>query len=1289
MKKINYLLFTILSLVMALSHAYAEQPANGITLPFAEDFSGVESGEIPAGWTRDASNWGVHNSSNAGGEAPEMRFFMSPMVSGEFYLTTPAINTSGRDALEFSFRNYLNNDFSPPPHDLRVVALAGDNEYLIHEWVSPDDMAAHVFDMVLTAADHGVGAEDFRLAWVFDGPSYDLISWNIDDISLAEATTEEYLVTFMVKEDTPEEDPIEGAEITIDGMDPFQTDTGGQASIELSDGSYTAHVTKEDFEEQTIDFTIDGETKTINVFMEATDLPDDLVDEFPWIEDFETAWSGDPESPEGWKVVSGNFGSYWEHTDVTSNTGDYAARAYQGSSSNSQADEWLISPALNLDNPEATMLLFFGYSSYWPDGVRENMRIMIVDDQYDNVFELHVNAVLIDEISFTRSWEEYILSLEDYSGIKHIAFNYYIKGEDEAGPNRIYVDDVAVGTFDTFTLSMQDPVGEGAVSPESGDHNYTEGTEVELNAEAENNWSFEKWEVNGETYSYHADTVIHIHENISVQAFFVSEETFTLTMEEPEGNGSVLPEVGDHDYLSGEIVSISASPDLGWEFSHWEGNVAEEHNPETTITMDEDQTVKAHFSSADAVELPFMEDFSGVPEGEIPALWTRDVLNWGVSNTNHAGGEAPEMRFYMAPMASGEFYLTSPKINTSGNTSLVFFFNNYLNNYWIPSGYDLRVVSIADGEEFLIHEWESPSDIPAHEFQTILTAEDHGVGSEEFFLAWVFDGPSYDVNSWNFDNIFLVDESAIHTVTFNVMEDTNEEDPIEGAVITVNDQQATTDATGTAHIDLIGGMAYEATVFAQGYLTETVSFELEHQDKEMNVFMLDDIVEPYNLEIVTEGMDEGEALFMWNDYGSEYEFRYDDGYVDHQLGFTEGNLNSVLGAVHHYDAVVHEVSWFLTSEGGPHNYVKIWILGLDENGFPDRNNIIHTQENVTNTDEQWNTFAFPEPIDASNGFFVGLSYNGFLGIATDNGSGPPWEFSPGTHFAVQDITDANMDFSDINTWNFEMNFLLRAYGENNGEIQFGKQQPAFNQGPSPKAIPVETPFIVDSPNEDRSNKVFIGFNVYINGNMVEEEYPETEYLFTDLPAGDHTAGVQSVYTTGSSDIVEIDFEMQGEPVSYTVTFNVTDEEGEAIADATITFDGTQYDAGEYVFENVEPGNYDYIVSRDGYEDATGEVSVEDEDVLVEVILEDPVSVMDPSVAGLTIYPNPARNNLHIHADETIEEIRVLDVLGQLVYASRVEGNKYLLNVLGFDNGVYFIQIRTSVGFAIERLQISR
>ena len=76
-------------------------------------------------------------------------------------------------------------------------------------------------------------------------------------------------------------------------------------------------------------------------------------------------------------------------------------------------------------------------------------------------------------------------------------------------------------------------------------------------------------------------------------------------------------------------------------------------------------------------------------------------------------------------------------------------------------------------------------------------------------------------------------------------------------------------------------------------------------------------------------------------------------------------------------------------------------------------------------------------------------------------------------------------------------------------------------------------------------------------------------------------------------------------------------------------------------------------------------------------------------ATIKLYPNPARNFLTIESADQIQEIRLVDMLGQVVYSDVVQYQKYELNVSGFKNGIYFVQVLTEKGFTTHRVQVTR
>ena len=88
-------------------------------------------------------------------------------------------------------------------------------------------------------------------------------------------------------------------------------------------------------------------------------------------------------------------------------------------------------------------------------------------------------------------------------------------------------------------------------------------------------------------------------------------------------------------------------------------------------------------------------------------------------------------------------------------------------------------------------------------------------------------------------------------------------------------------------------------------------------------------------------------------------------------------------------------------------------------------------------------------------------------------------------------------------------------------------------------------------------------------------------------------------------------------------------------------------------------------------------------------LTDPTSITDPSLAQIRVFPVPANTMLTITSPELIRDVRMIDMLGQLVYSERVSGMEHQINVGEYKNGIYFIQILTDKGMETRRIQIQK
>ena len=147
------------------------------------------------------------------------------------------------------------------------------------------------------------------------------------------------------------------------------------------------------------------------------------------------------------------------------------------------------------------------------------------------------------------------------------------------------------------------------------------------------------------------------------------------------------------------------------------------------------------------------EDFSS---GTMPPSgWTIDAhnTNWHSSNTAHSGGTAPEADFNWSPSFTGISRLITPNINTTGYTSLTLTFHHYLDHY--SGAYTIGVATRSGGGAWMTS-WSIVNPTASVGPEMIVTQiASSDVGSSTFQLCFFFNGYSFNINDWFFDNISL------------------------------------------------------------------------------------------------------------------------------------------------------------------------------------------------------------------------------------------------------------------------------------------------------------------------------------------------------------------------------------------------------------------------------------------------------------------------------------------------------------------------------------------------------
>jgi hypothetical protein len=154
---------------------------------------------------------------------------------------------------------------------------------------------------------------------------------------------------------------------------------------------------------------------------------------------------------------------------------------------------------------------------------------------------------------------------------------------------------------------------------------------------------------------------------------------------------------------------------------------------------------------------------------------------------------------------------------------------------------------------------------------------------------------------------------------------------------------------------------------------------------------------------------------------------------------------------------------------------------------------------------------------------------------------------------------------------------------------------------------------------------------------------------------------------------------------YTLKFSVTDEsDGTSVEDAMITIGGTtelQTDAqGEASLDTVN-GSYDYTIKKDGFEDASGTVVIDNGPVTESVALSEIVSsVGQLNQKDIKIYPNPSSGNFNIELvpqDANIISVSIYTTEGRKVMTkNKIQSRVINFNLSNLNSGLYFIVLHT-------------
>ena len=151
-----------------------------------------------------------------------------------------------------------------------------------------------------------------------------------------------------------------------------------------------------------------------------------------------------------------------------------------------------------------------------------------------------------------------------------------------------------------YNLTISSTEGGEITSPGDGTFDYDEGTLVPLVAFPHTGYRFVNWTGDVDTVDdvNAAATAITMNDDYSITAEFALEQC-DLTISSTEGGSVTSPGEGTFTYDYGTAIGLVATPDNGYQFVSWTGDVGtivDVNVASTTITMNSDYSIGANFA---------------------------------------------------------------------------------------------------------------------------------------------------------------------------------------------------------------------------------------------------------------------------------------------------------------------------------------------------------------------------------------------------------------------------------------------------------------------------------------------------------------------------------------------------------------------------------------------------------------------------------------------------------------------------------------------------------------------
>jgi len=193
-----------------------------------------------------------------------------------------------------------------------------------------------------------------------------------------------------------------------------------------------------------------------------------------------------------------------------------------------------------------------------------------------------------------------------------------------------------------YALIINSTEGGSVTEPGEGTYTYDENEVVNLVATPDAGYHFVNWTGDVGTIAdvnAAATTITTMDGDYSITANFMAVAVYDLTISSTTGGSVTTPGVGTFTYSSGTGVNLVATPDAGYRFINWTGDVSTVANvnaASTTVTMNGHYIITANFQYFPLVAAGYAHTVGLKSDGTVVAVgWNRyrqcNVSGWDLT----------------------------------------------------------------------------------------------------------------------------------------------------------------------------------------------------------------------------------------------------------------------------------------------------------------------------------------------------------------------------------------------------------------------------------------------------------------------------------------------------------------------------------------------------------------------------------------------------------------------------------------------------------------------------------